>query len=725
MDSDDDEGLYDGFEVSTLEHPAVAPPSAYVGGGRPMTGARPMTSNYAAGYSSNFDPLNDQRQVVSHIPDLLDREDNSVEFEIRSREQQVHQLLEASSQARRDYDVNLAVEKAREAVRANDALSAFRERNSLLDQTNQDLDFGVHFALATHLQAAGIDREALSVYSALTNQRYSLTDVSKVRVNMGNIYFSMGKFVEAISMYRRGVDSINNEHRHTRTKIMTNIGSSWIRLGQFSEAITTFESIEDGFRDEKVVFNLLMCFYAIGETNKMRRAFGELLGLLSRALSADESKSGEAGTAAHDMDKLGRFIHRKVDDIEHKVVTAAQLIAPKLIAGECYKDIFDGYDAVIEIVERSKSKNLEQVSNSIKVAKAIEFLKRNKVKKAIEVLKDPSMGDSELVATNLSFVYFFEGNQEQSQLFAEKAIKQNRYNAKALVNLGNCAVKRGDLEQAQEIYLEAIGVDTDCMEAIYNFALVQRHLENHQEALQAFQKLERLAPNSPEVIFQIANTYEILGDLKAASQWYTILTSLVPHDPSVLLRLGEIHRKDGEDTQACHHYLESYQVHPVDLDTISWLGVWFVKSEMYDRALKFFERAAQLDPQETKWSLMVASCHRRMGKFKEAFEVYKQVHVDNPEDIDCLKHIITLCQQCQYLDERDMYKEKLEKLEEKLELAGEYEPNSPEPLSHDGASPRNNFHQSSAPQLEEPNGESPEKEDIDFDDEDLDDLLPI
>ena len=102
--------------------------------------------------------------------------------------------------------------------------------------------------------------------------------------------------------------------------------------------------------------------------------------------------------------------------------------------------------------------------------------------------------------------YFFEGNQEQSQLCAEKAIKQNRYNAKALVNLGNCAVKRGELEQAQEIYLEAIGVDTDCMEAIYNFALVQRHLENHQEALQAFQKLERLAPNSPEVIFQIANT---------------------------------------------------------------------------------------------------------------------------------------------------------------------------------------------------------------------------
>jgi len=253
MDSDEDDGLYDGFEVSGVEHPLVAPPSAYVGiGGRPLTGARPMTSNYAAGYSSNFDPLNDQGQSDSYVPDLIDREENSVEFEIRKREQEVHTLLEASSQARRDYDCNLAVEKAREAVRANEALTAFRDRNSLMDQANQDLDFGVHFALASHLQAAGLNREALSLYSNLTNQKYSLTDISKVRISMGNIYFSMGKYVEAISMYRRGVDSINNDFRHTRMKIMTNIGSAWIKLGQFSEAITTFESIEDGYRDEKV-----------------------------------------------------------------------------------------------------------------------------------------------------------------------------------------------------------------------------------------------------------------------------------------------------------------------------------------------------------------------------------------------------------------------------------------------------------------------------------------
>ena len=33
----------------------------------------------------------------------------------------------------------------------------------------------------------------------------------------------------------------------------------------------------------------------------------------------------------------------------------------------------------------------------------------------------------------------------------------------------------------------------------------------------------------------------------------------------------------------------------------------FVKNEMYEKAVAYFERAAQIQPQEVKWKLMVAS----------------------------------------------------------------------------------------------------------------------
>jgi intraflagellar transport protein 88 len=65
----------------------------------------------------------------------------------------------------------------------------------------------------------------------------------------------------------------------------------------------------------------------------------------------------------------------------------------------------------------------------------------------------------------------------------------------------------GDLEGAKELYLEAIGVEADCVEAIYNLGLTNKRLSNLEDALQAFKKLHRIIPKDPQVIFQIANLY--------------------------------------------------------------------------------------------------------------------------------------------------------------------------------------------------------------------------
>lgn len=44
----------------------------------------------------------------------------------------------------------------------------------------------------------------------------------------------------------------------------------------------------------------------------------------------------------------------------------------------------------------------------------------------------------------------------------------------------------------------------------------------------------------------------------------------------------------------------SYRYYPVNLDVISWLGVWYVKSELYEKAVHYFEAAAQIQPTEVR-----------------------------------------------------------------------------------------------------------------------------
>lgn len=80
---------------------------------------------------------------------------------------------------------------------------------------------------------------------------------------------------------------------------------------------------------------------------------------------------------------------------------------------------------------------------------------------------------------------------------------------------------------------------------------------------------------------------------------------------------------------------QSYRHLPTNMEVITWLGVWYVKSELYEPAIQYFERAAEIEPHEVKWQLMVASCYRRMGNYAQALDMYKEVHKRDPENIEC------------------------------------------------------------------------------------------
>jgi intraflagellar transport protein 88 len=57
---------------------------------------------------------------------------------------------------------------------------------------------------------------------------------------------------------------------------------------------------------------------------------------------------------------------------------------------------------------------------------------------------------------------------------------------------------------------------------------------------------------------------------------------------------GLLNAKEGDESQAFHYYLEAYRYNQGNMDVISWLGAYFVKNEVYDKATQFFERASQI-----------------------------------------------------------------------------------------------------------------------------------
>lgn len=632
-----------------------------------------MTSVSGAGYKSAstkesraFDPLNMGRGPA---PPLAEKSDNSFEEKAKEMEKKVHTLIEATAEAIAAKDALRALEKAKEAGKAERALCKFKEQHGLTEQINADLTYAICFNLANAYHFNKMYEEALSTYSLIVkNKQYPQS--GRLRVNMGNIYYEQRQYPQAIKMYRMALDQVPSTHKELRFRILRNIGNAFVKLRQFQDAVENFESvISGGAADAQAAFNLLLCLYARGDKDKLKKHFLRMLSVPipgmteedeERAADALNTLSGAVEDTMEKEDMLKLDLAARLEYCNEKILTAARLIAPSL------EDKAEGYDAGYKWVLDQLRSDYESVMSKLEIDLAMTHMKQRRFEEAIALLKGfekKAFGLRTIAATNLSFIYFLEGDYSQAENYADIAIKADRYNAKALVNKGNCLFVHQDLARAREMFLEAVGVEADCIEAIYNLGLVNMKLNNFPEAQSAFDKLNTSLPSMPEALFHLGlislrdNTPE---DLENAAKTFQLLLNKVAGDPGVCIKLGQVYEKLQDDNAACHWYTEAHRHFPVNLNVISWLGVWYVKREMYEQAISYFEKAALVQPDEIKWQLMVTSCYRRLGDLYRALELYQKIHEQYPDNIEALQYLEALCKDLGRA--HDDYSKKLEKL---------------------------------------------------------------
>mmetsp|Transcript_17885 Transcript_17885/g.50068 ORF Transcript_17885/g.50068 Transcript_17885/m.50068 type:complete len:786 (+) Transcript_17885:210-2567(+) len=631
-----------------------------VGGGED---GRPMTSNQGAGYSSTpprnrFDPM--QGGTVRSSTSMLQKKSESSQEEaFKDLEVKVHVLLEESAQAANSNDVGAALERAKEAGRKERSLCKQREKAGMQEQINVDLTYAVCVNLAQMLHLNKHYTEALNAYGQIVkNKNFPLA--GRLRINMGNIYFEQHKYPNSIKMYRMALDQVSNTNKDMRFKIMKNIGIAFVKMGQYQDAMESFQTVMENVPDHSTGFNLIVCFYALGDKEKMKKAF-QMLVQVPMYREKDEDEDEDAGDLAADFidDTLRQFLKSRQSKIQRQILTAARLIAPVIDRN----DKAAGFDWAAEQLRKA---GLEKESNEVELAKATHYLNNKEFTLAVEVLKEFEKREKDVkarAATNLSFLHFLEGDMDNAEKYAELAVATDRYNARGLVNRGNVMMAKEEYEQALTIYLEAVGVEADCVEAIFNLGLVNKRLGRLEDALVAFKKLNTLLPHNIEVIYQIGAVHDLMGNYKQAIKWLEFLNTLVPHDPGVLAKLGAIHAKYDDEAKALHFYQESHRVYPVNMDVISWLGAFHVKNEVYEKAMPYFDLASKIQPQEVKWALMVASCYRRIGAYPQALAKYKEIHAAHPENVECLRYLVHICTDLGRKDEVHEYVVKLRKAE--------------------------------------------------------------
>ena len=456
---------------------------------------------------------------------------------------QICALIDKSSVARRERRVEESLDSAREASSKAQSLQKHNKSHSL--PTNSALVLSSWFNLAVSFEANDMANEAIKTYAYLAKQSTTDQGSCRVRLSMGNLYYMQKDYSQAIRMFKMALDLTPRGDKARAQRIQCNIANAYFRMGKLNEAIEHSECHDS----PRSIFNLIVFRLSLGDVEGAGDEFRRLL--------AARGGGGEALTSGQSNREM--------------VENAARLLSATA-----------GHERILALLEGGH----DDAANAIELERALHSLKNADGSGATRALKSLHKKSSEKAsaAICLSFVYLQEGNIAKAKKYSEAALKSDRYNPMALVNKGNCLFEEGKIADAKSCYLDAIGNRPDCAQAIFNLGLANQQLGLLSEATQAFEQLHQTTPNSAQVLYQIANTQDMIGGSpQEAIKWFNALAGRVPSASSSLTRLGHLYSESGDETQALHCSLESYRHNPTDLDTISWLGSWFVENGMFEK----------------------------------------------------------------------------------------------------------------------------------------------
>lgn len=499
------------------------------------TGARPMTSVKGAGYSSapknkaRFDPMNQATIGVAGIAPPLDAaEEESAEDKIKALEKTIAELIEQSAIANSRSDFITATEKAKEAGKKERQLVRHREQAGLSEGISLDLTYAVLFNLAVQYEANDMYTEALAMYNVIVKNKM-FQHAGRIKLNMGNIHFKQGDMSKAIKYFRMALDQVPNTQKEMRIKIMQNIGAVFVKMGQYNDAVTSYEHIMSELPDFQSGLNLVLCYFALGDKEKMVKSFNKLLTVNmgvddeDKYLANSDNPQESVYLDAIRNDPLRKLERKRKMIAERCIIAASRVIAP--VIGNSFSAGFDW------CVEQVKNSNYHDLANDLEIHKAIIFLKDRDFAQAVNILKTFEKRDTPVksqAATNLSFIYFLQGNRESAKRYANAAVKADRFNSASLTNKANCLYVDGDSEGAIALYKEALENDFSCHEALYNLGLVYKRCKNYRESLNCFMKLHNIAPSNAQVLYQIATLFELLDDSSQAMEWMMQCLGVAP-----------------------------------------------------------------------------------------------------------------------------------------------------------------------------------------------------
>jgi tetratricopeptide (TPR) repeat protein len=158
------------------------------------------------------------------------------------------------------------------------------------------------------------------------------------------------------------------------------------------------------------------------------------------------------------------------------------------------------------------------------------------------------------------------------------------------------AIAQGQIEQARQVYLQALAVRSDAPDVHYGLATTCFLLNDLDSAAYHFKEVTRLDPLRPGAYINLGAVYNRLEEYEEAVKTLRRGIQLDPHRGEGYYNLGLVYKNMGQPHLAVQAYLEATRVDPRMVDAHYNLANLYLEMGRYKLSTTHYRHVLQLRP---------------------------------------------------------------------------------------------------------------------------------
>jgi Flp pilus assembly protein TadD len=212
-----------------------------------------------------------------------------------------------------------------------------------------------------------------------------------------------------------------------------------------------------------------------------------------------------------------------------------------------------------------------------------------------------------------------------------RTVVERRPHWRAHSNLGEALQRAGRRSEAIEQHREALRLNPEAPEALYNLALDLERNGELDESIGLYKDYLRLHPDDAPAHNQLGIALSKRGRIEDATAEYREALRLDPGFSEAHRNLGTSLLQQEKAGEAAEHFERFLAAHPDDANVHNSLGVTLAMQNKVDQAAIRYARAIQIDPENIDARMNLGRVLLLMGRSTEAAEHFREAVRLKPE----------------------------------------------------------------------------------------------